>query len=94
MNDEPVDLKKHNVSYIFQENSTMPWLTVEENIGFGLDIKKVPEKLKKERVEEFMEIVGLTEYRKFFPCQLSASMLSKSFNCQSICYQAGPFVDG
>ena len=44
--------------------------------------------------EEFMEIVGLTEYRKFFPCQLSASMLSKSFNCQSICYQAGPFVDG
>lgn len=77
LNDEPVDLKKHNVSYIFQENSTMPWLTVEENIGFGLDIKKVPEKLKKERVEEFMEIVGLTEYRKFFPYQLSASMLQR-----------------
>ena len=28
---EPVDLRKHNVSYIFQEYSTMPWLTVEED---------------------------------------------------------------
>ena len=77
IDDEPVDLKKHNVAYIFQENSTMPWLTVEENIRFGLDIKKVAEKEKKERVEEFMEIVGLTPYRKFFPRQLSASMLQR-----------------
>ena len=38
---EPVDLKKHNIAYIFQEYSTMPWLTVEENVGFGLDIKGV-----------------------------------------------------
>ena len=77
IDDEPVDLKKHNVSYIFQENSTMPWLPVEENIRFGLDIKKVSEQEKKERVEEFMEIVGLTPYRKFFPRQLSASMLQR-----------------
>ena len=55
----------------------MPWLTVEENIRFGLDIKKVGEQEKKERVEEFMEIVGLTPYRKFFPRQLSASMLQR-----------------
>lgn len=77
LNGEKVDLKKHNVSYIFQENSTFPWLTVEENIAFGLDIKKIPDKEKKERVEEFMEIVGLTEYRDFFPRQLSASMLQR-----------------
>lgn len=77
LNDEPVDLKKHNVSYIFQENSTMPWLTVEENIGFGLEIKRFSKQEKQERVEEFMEIVGLAEYRKFFPCQLSASMLQR-----------------
>ena len=33
---EPVDLKKHNIAYIFQEYSTMPWLTVEENVKIGL----------------------------------------------------------
>lgn len=77
VNDEPINLKKHNVSYIFQENSTMPWLTVEENIRFGLDVKKVPQKEKQERVEEFMDIVGLTPYRNYFPRQLSSSMLQR-----------------
>lgn len=77
LNGEKVDLKKHNVSYIFQENSTFPWLTVEENIRFGLDIKKVPKEEKQRRVEEYMEIVGLTDYRSFFPRQLSASMLQR-----------------
>lgn len=77
LNGEKVDLKKHNVSYIFQENSAFPWLTVEENIRFGLDIKKVPKEEKQRRVEEYMEIVGLTDYRSFFPRQLSASMLQR-----------------
>lgn len=77
INDEPADLKKHNVSYIFQENSTMPWLTVEENIGFGLDIKKIGGVEKKARVEEYMEIVGLIPFRNYFPRQLSASMLQR-----------------
>ena len=49
---EPVDLRKHNVSYIFQEYSTMPWLTVEQNIGFGLKIKHVSEEEKKKSVDE------------------------------------------
>ena len=41
INGEVVDLKKHNIAYIFQEYSTMPWLTVEENVRFGLDIKHI-----------------------------------------------------
>jgi ABC-type nitrate/sulfonate/bicarbonate transport system ATPase subunit len=77
IDDEPIDLKKHNVSYIFQEDSTMPWRTVEENIKFGLDIKNVSKQLKQERAEEFMEIVGLTPYRNYFPRQLSSSMLQR-----------------
>ena len=74
---EPIDLKKHNVAYIFQEYSTMSWLTIEENIAFGLKIKKADKALMKERVEEVMEIVGLTRFRKYYPRQLSASMLQR-----------------
>lgn len=77
LNGEAVDLKKHNVSYIFQETSTMPWLTVEQNVGFGLDIKKVPEKDKRESVSEMLEIVGLMQYRNYYPAQLSSSMLQR-----------------
>lgn len=77
LNGEKVDPKKQNIAYIFQGDSTMPWLTVEQNVSFGLDIKKVPEKKKKEQVEKYLEIVGLTKFRHYYPRQLSASMLQR-----------------
>ena len=77
IDDEPVDLKKHNISYIFQENSTMQWLNVEKNVSFGLDIKGVSDAKKRAGVDEVLEMVGLNEYRKYYPRQLSASMLQR-----------------
>lgn len=74
---EPIDLKRHNVSYIFQETSTMPWLSVEDNVSFGLDIKKYPKHEIKQRVDEMLDIVGLEPYRSYYPAQLSASMLQR-----------------
>jgi len=77
VNGEAVDPKKHNISYIFQEYSAMPWLSVEDNIRFGLDIKGVPRQEARENVEEMLEIVGLNKFRKQYPHQLSASMLQR-----------------
>ena len=77
VNGEPVDLKKHNIAYIFQEYSTFPWLKVEENIRYGLKIKEMPEAEIKKRVDEVVEMVGLQEFRNYYPDQLSASMLQR-----------------
>lgn len=77
LNGEPVNLKKHNVSYIFQEQSTMAWLTVEQNIGFGLDIKGIKGKKKKEAVDEVIEMVGLSDFRNYYPYEISASQLQR-----------------
>lgn len=77
VNEEPVDLDRHNIAYIFQEDSTMPWLTVEQNVAFGLEIKGVPKNERKERVDEFLELVGLTDSRNYYPSQLSVSMLQR-----------------
>ncbi len=74
---EPIDLHKHNVSYIFQEYSTMPWLNIEENIAYGLRIKRLPEDVVRERVDEVIEMVGLSQFRTYYPRQLSASMLQR-----------------
>jgi ABC-type nitrate/sulfonate/bicarbonate transport system ATPase subunit len=73
----PVDPKKNKIAYIFQGNSTMPWLTVAQNVGFGLDIKMVPKAEKKAQVAKYLEIVGLTKYQDYYPKQLSASMLQR-----------------
>ena len=77
VNDQPVDLKRHNISYILQENSAMPWLTVEENVAFGLKVRRVPKAERQERVEEMLTVVGLEKYRDYYPRQLSASMLQR-----------------
>ena len=74
---EPIDLHKHNVSYIFQEYSTMPWLNIEENIAYGLRIKRLPEDVVRERVDEVIDVVGLSKFRTYYPKQLSASMLQR-----------------
>lgn len=75
---KPIDCKKNNISYILQENSAMDWLTVEENVRFGLEIKRYPKDLIEERTEEMLEIVGLKEYRHYYPKQLSISMLQRT----------------
>lgn len=74
---EKIDPQKHDLAYIFQEYSTMEWLTVEENVRFGLEIKHYDKKVIKERVEEALEMVDLVKYRDFYPSQLSASMLQR-----------------
>ena len=74
---ETINPKKHNLAYIFQEYSTMEWLTVEENISYGLRIKHFPKDEIAKRTAEVMEIVGLTKYAKYYPNQLSASMLQR-----------------
>jgi ABC-type nitrate/sulfonate/bicarbonate transport system ATPase subunit len=77
IHDEPVHLGKHDISYIFQEKSTMPWLTVEKNISFGLEIKRRPKKEISEAVDEMLELVGLTKFRHYYPHELSGSMLQR-----------------
>lgn len=77
INGEDINLRKNNLAYIFQEYSTMEWLTVEQNIMYGLKIKHADKKLMQERVENVMKMVGLTKYRQYYPSQLSASMLQR-----------------
>ena len=77
INGEKVDLKKHNISYIFQESSAMPWLTIEQNIAFGLNVKRIPKEEKKRRVDEMLEIVGLSDFRNYYPQQVSTSMVQR-----------------
>jgi len=74
---EGINPKKHNLAYIFQEQSTMEWLKVQENIEYGLKIKRFDAARTKERVDAVIKMVGLEKYRNYYPSQLSASMLQR-----------------
>lgn len=71
------DPRKHNIAFVFQEASAFPWLTVEKNLRYGLEIKKVPKAEIDERVNTIMKLLGLLPYKDAFPGQLSVSTEQK-----------------
>lgn len=71
---EPADPKKHNISFVFQEPSNFPWLTVEDNIKFNLKIKGDIDKAEmQERTDKILDIIGLSDQRDVYPGELSVS---------------------
>jgi NitT/TauT family transport system ATP-binding protein len=58
--------------FIFQENAVFPWLTVEENIGFG--VKRPTEAERRELIAHYIEMVGLSGFANAFPRELSGGM--------------------
>ena len=46
-------------------------MTVEENIAFGLKMRKMPKKAIDERVDQMLDLIGLPDWRKLYPAQLS-----------------------
>lgn len=61
-------------SMIFQEQSTFPWMTVRENTGFGLDMRRVDRRSRDERVDYYLRKVGLGGFPDVYPYQLSGGM--------------------
>ncbi len=61
-------------SMVFQEKGVFPWLTVAENVAFGLKMQKLPRAYVKERTAYFLEKVGLAQFAKRYPKELSGGM--------------------
>ncbi|MBS0219641.1 MAG: ABC transporter ATP-binding protein [Proteobacteria bacterium] len=59
---------------VFQEYSLFPWLTVEENVEFGLRCQGVPAGERRDLVERHLSLVGLANTRKKYPFELSGGM--------------------
>lgn len=71
---EPADPRKHSISFVFQEPSAFPWLTAQQNIEYGLKIKKRPEKEIEEQREKIISLLGLDKFRNAYPHEMSVSM--------------------
>ena len=59
---------------VFQGYTSFPWLTVEENVEYGMRLNRVPTDERRERVDFFINKVKLTRFRHAYPKQLSGGM--------------------
>ncbi len=69
---------------VFQEHRLFPWLTVEDNIGLGLDGSKEAEAVKQRRIHENIALVGLEGFEKAYPHQLSGGMAQRAAIARSL----------
>lgn len=59
---------------VFQHYTLYPWMNVQENTEFGLKLQGVPKKERRERASYYLNIVGLTNFAKSLPKELSGGM--------------------
>lgn len=63
--------RHRGIGMVFQAYSLFPNLSVQENVAYGLKLKKLPKKEIQDKVEQMLEIVGLSEKISQYPAQLS-----------------------
>ena len=75
------------VGYVPQESKLFPWLTVEENVGFGLDSKRYPREKREHQVQQFIKLAGLAGFEKYYPAQLSGGMSKRASIMRALAYE-------
>ena len=63
---------------VFQEPTLLPWRTIEGNVCFGLEERKVPKEERKDKAREYIELVGLHGFEHHYPQQLSGGMKQRA----------------
>jgi NitT/TauT family transport system ATP-binding protein len=64
-------------SMVFQGNGVFPWMKVIDNAAFGLTSRGVPKAESQARAQEFLERLGIGQFRDAWPRQLSGGMLQR-----------------
>ncbi len=67
-------IRQHAVAMVFQQFALLPWRTVEENVGFGLELADVKEAERKARVAGQLKLVGLEQWAGKYAHELSGGM--------------------
>jgi glycine betaine/proline transport system ATP-binding protein len=82
---ELMQLRRHNMSMVFQSFALMPHLTVVQNAAYGLDVAGIPPKERESRAMEALDQVGLKAYADSSPWELSGGMQQRVGLARALC---------
>ncbi|MGH9755162.1 MAG: ABC transporter ATP-binding protein [Blastocatellia bacterium] len=84
---EHLRARERNVGVIFQNYALFPRMTVAENIGFGLRIRKWGRKKRREVVDRLLDLIGLQDQRDKFPSQISGGQQQRVAIARALAYE-------
>jgi NitT/TauT family transport system ATP-binding protein len=70
----PVHGPSPSVGFVFQSDNLMPWRTVWDNIGLGPELRGESKRAYGPRIEQLLDLVGLSGFERYYPHQLSGGM--------------------
>ncbi|HEV8617664.1 MAG TPA: ABC transporter ATP-binding protein [Methylomirabilota bacterium] len=79
--------EKRNMSMIFQSYAIWPNMTVAQNVGFGLEVRRVPRAEARAKVEQILEVVRLGHLRDRYPAELSGGQQQRVALARAIVVQ-------
>src|SRR5215211_6134039 len=79
--------RERGVGVIFQSYALFPRMTVEENVGYGLRIRGLRRRERKEKVESLLELVHLLDQREKLPSQLSGGQQQRVAIARTLAYE-------
>jgi NitT/TauT family transport system ATP-binding protein len=65
---------KPRCAMVFQEHGLFPWMTVLENVAFGLEMQRVSREKRTQHARHFLSVMGLSDFEAAYPHQLSGGM--------------------
>jgi NitT/TauT family transport system ATP-binding protein len=65
---------RETISFVFQDATLLPWRTVKENIGLGLELERVSSDRREKEIATLLELVGLKNVASAYPRELSGGM--------------------
>src|SRR5438105_11149783 len=71
---KPLSGPPEGVAMVFQQFGLLPWKTVFDNVAFGLAMAGAPSATIRERVDHYLDLVGLVGFERHYPYQLSGGM--------------------
>lgn len=80
--------KDHELGFVFQDSVLLPWKNVEENAAFPLVIKKKFNEENKKKLDELLELAGLSEFKTALPRELSGGMRQRVSIVRALSYDA------
>ena len=74
INGKPVSGPGPERAVVFQDYALFPWMTVRDNVEFGLEARRLPVAERREVSSRLLKVVGLSDFAERFPHQLSGGM--------------------
>jgi NitT/TauT family transport system ATP-binding protein len=79
-----VDVGAHQLGYVFQDATLLPWRSVAQNVGLLAELEKLDKAERVRRIKDAIELVGLTGFEKHLPHQLSGGMRMRASLARSL----------